>query len=99
MALVGLAVPAVPTIPGIRAFYHPAFRQRCEAFRALGTRFDFDALPRTMGSHPRGKRVVVVLRIHKNRGETREIHRRDVGEQSRSCYPIIEPSTGNEHRK
>ena len=94
MALVVLAVPAVPTMPGMRTFPHPAFRQRCKAFRALGTRCDFDAPPRTMGRPPRGKRVGVVLRIRTNRGETRDIPRRDVGEQGLSCCPLIEPALG-----
>ena len=40
---------------------------------------------------------VVILRIRKNRDETRKIIRLDVAEQEWGRYPVIQPGTGNQH--
>src|SRR6266849_1079587 len=41
-ALIVLAVPAVPAMPGVRPLHHPAFFQRRAAFRARRTPLHFD---------------------------------------------------------
>ena len=94
-ALIVLTVPSVPTMPGVRPLNHPAFLQRREAFRALWTRLDLDAPPRTMLGHPGVQGVIVILLIRKDRHETRKVVWRDVAEQERGGHPIIEPGTGN----
>src|SRR5262245_27451250 len=95
-ALIVLAVPTVPAMPGVRPLNHPAFRQRRKALRALWTRRDLDAPPGTMLRHPGVQSMVVILLIRKDRHETRKVVGRDVAEQERSCHPIIETGTGNE---
>src|SRR2546428_1482382 len=91
-----LPVTSVPTVPGVCALNHPAFLQRCEAFRALWTRLHLDAPPGTMLGHPGIQSVVVILLIRKDRDETRNVVRRDIAEQERGRHPIIETSTGEQ---
>jgi len=96
MSLIVLPVTSVPTIPGVRALNHPAFRQRCEAFCALWARLEFEAPLRTMLGHPRVEVVIVIFHIRKDRAQTRKIVRGDVPEQLRSRCAIIEAGTGNQ---
>src|SRR5438067_13212332 len=95
-ALIVLAVPALPAMPGVRALNHPAFLQRREAFRARRTRLHFDAPASTMRGHPGVQGVVVILLIRKNCAETRKVVGRHVAEQGEGRHPIIETGTGNE---
>ena len=69
-ALIVLAVPAIPAMPGVRALNHPAFLQRREAFRARRTRLHFEAPVSTMRNHPGVQGMVVILLIRKDRHET-----------------------------
>ncbi len=94
-ALIVLAVPAVPTMPGVRALNHPAFLQRREAFCARRTHLDFDAPASTMFGQPGVQSMVVILLIRKDRDETRKVVGRDVAEQGGGRHPIIETGTGN----
>src|SRR2546425_6505013 len=95
-ALIVLAVPTVPAMPGVRPLNHPAFFQRREAFRARRTHRHFDVPAGPMLGHPGVKGVIVILLIRKDRDETRKVVRRDVAEQERGRHPIIETGTGNE---
>jgi class 3 adenylate cyclase len=95
-ALIVLAVPAIPAMPGVRALNHPAFLQRREAFRARRTRLHFEAPVSTIRSHPGVQGMVVILLIRKDRDETRKVVGRDVAEQGQGRHPIIETGTGNE---
>jgi hypothetical protein len=69
-ALIVLAVPAIPPMPGVCAFNHPVWLQRYEATRARRTHLHFDAPARTMLGHPGVQRMVVILLIRKDRDET-----------------------------
>jgi hypothetical protein len=91
-ALLGLAVPAIPAMPGARALYHPAFCQRREAWRARRTRLHFDVPASSMLGHPGVQGVVVILRICKDRHETRKVVGRDVGKQGRGGLPSARPT-------
>ena len=51
-ALIVLAVPTVPAMPGVRPLNHPAFFQRREAFRARRTHRHFDVPAGPMLGHP-----------------------------------------------
>src|SRR5713226_6638036 len=95
-ALIVLAVPTVPAMPGVRPLNHPAFFQRREAFRARRTHRHFDVPAGTMLGHPGVQGMIVILLIRKNRDETRKVLWRDVAEQDRGRHPIIETGTGNE---
>src|SRR6266852_1314940 len=95
-ALIVLTVPSIPTMPGVRPLNHPAFLQRCEAFRARRTHLHFDAPAGTMLGHPGVEGVIVILLIRKDCGKTRKVLWRDGTEQERGCHPIIETGTGNE---
>src|SRR5438132_4811601 len=95
-ALIVLAVPTVPAMPGVRPLNHPAFFQRREAFRARRTHRHFDVPAGPMLGHPGVKGVIVILLIRKDRDETRKVVRRDGAEQERGRHPIIETSTGHE---
>lgn len=97
--LIVLAVPAIPTMPGVRSLNHPAFLQRCEAFRACRTHLDFDAPPRTMPGHPRVQVMMMILHVGKNGLKARKIVRGDVAEPLRGRHAIIESCTGNEDGK
>src|SRR5262245_33762184 len=68
-ALVVLAVPAIPTMPGVWAFNHPVWLQRCEAPHARRTRLHCDAPASTRLGHPGVQRMVVILLICKDRDE------------------------------
>jgi hypothetical protein len=59
-ALIVLAVPAVPAMPGVRPLNHPAFRQWREAFRARRTHLHFDVPASTMLGHP-GVSAILIL--------------------------------------
>src|SRR5215471_4750395 len=95
--LIVLTVPAIPAMPGVRPLNDPAFRQRRKAFRALGTHRDLDAPPRTMLGHPGVQSVVVILLIHKDRDEPRNMVGVDLTEQERCCHTIVKTGTDNEH--
>src|SRR5713101_9807658 len=95
-ALIVLTVPAIPAMPGVRPLNHPAFLQRCEAFRARRTHLHVDVPAGPMLGHPGVQGMIVILLIRKDRDETRKVVRRDVAEQERGRHPIIETSTGNE---
>ena len=95
-ALIVLAVPAVPAMPGICPLNHPAFLQWRKAFRARWTRLYFNAPADPMLGHPGVQGVIVILLIRKNRDETRKIVWRDLAEQGRCRDTIIETGTGNE---
>src|SRR6266566_8885233 len=69
-ALIVLAVPAIPAMPGVCAFNHPACLQWGEAARARRTRLHFDAPARTMLGHPGVQSMVMILLIRKDRDET-----------------------------
>src|SRR5437899_4137835 len=96
-ALIVLAVPTVPAMPGVRPLNHPAFFQRREAFRARRTHRHFDVPAGPMLGHPGVKGVIVILLIRKDRDETRKVVRRDVAEQERCRHTIIKTRTGNEN--
>jgi hypothetical protein len=49
-----------------------------------------------MRCHPGFEGVMVILRIRKDRDETRKIVHWDMAEQNRGCYPVIQTSAGNE---
>src|SRR6266436_8605329 len=95
-ALIVLAVPAIPAMPGVRPLNHPAFLQRREAFRARRTHLHFDAPAGTMLGHPGIEGVIVILLIRKDGGKTRKVLWCDETEQERGCHPIIKTGTGNE---
>ena len=82
-------------MPRVRALHYPAFLQGGEAFRALWTRRHFAVPPRSMHCHPGFEGVIGLLRIRKDRDETRKVVRRDMAEQDRGRHPIIETSTGD----
>ena len=69
-ALIVLAVPAIPAMPGVRPLNHPAFRQGREAFRARRTHLHFDVPAGTMLGHPGVQGMIVILLIRKDRDET-----------------------------
>jgi len=94
--LIVLTVPAIPAMPGVRPLNDPAFRQRCKAFRALGTHRDLDAPASTLLGHPGVQSVVVILPIRKDREETRKVVGRDMAKQDRGGHPIIETRTGDQ---
>src|SRR5437870_9835915 len=98
-ALIVLAVPTVPAMPGVRPLNHPAFFQRREIGRARRTHRHFDVPAGPMLGHPGVKGVIVILLIRKDRDETRKVVRCDGAEQERGRHPIIETSTGNEDGK
>src|SRR5437867_6734284 len=87
-SLIVLTISTGPTIPSVRALHHPAFLQRREAFRTLWTCLHFEAPPRTMRCHPGLEGVIVILRIRKDRGETRKIVHLDVAEEDRGRHPV-----------
>src|SRR2546428_7282917 len=93
-ALVVLAVPTVPAMPGVRPLNHPAFFQRREAFRARRTHLHFDVPAGTMLGHPGVQGMIVILLIRKNRDETRKVLWGDGAEQDRGRHPIIETGPG-----
>jgi hypothetical protein len=95
-AFIILAVPAIPAMPGVGAFNHPALLQRREAACARRTHSHFDAPACTMLGHPSVQRMVMILLIRKDRGETGKVLRRDEAEQDGGRYPIIKTGTGNE---
>ena len=95
-AFIVFTVPSIPTMPGIGAFNHPTFRQRCEAPCARWTCFHLDVPGRTMLGHPGIQVMVVILLICKDREETWKLLRRDAPQQDGGCYPIIETGTGDE---
>src|SRR3989442_5188596 len=88
-ALIVLAVPAIPTVPGIRPLNHPAFPQWGEACRARWTRLYFNAPAGPMLGHPGVQGVIVILLIRKNRDETWKVVGRDKTKQDRGRCPII----------
>ena len=94
-ALIVLAVPAAPPVPGIGPLNHPALLQWREAFRARWTRLDFNAPAAPMCGHPDIQSVIAILLIRKNCDETRKVVWRDVAEQGRCRDAIIETGTGN----
>jgi hypothetical protein len=95
-AFIILAVPAIPAMPGVGAFHHPAFLQRREAACARRPHLHFDAPACTRLRHPGVQRLVVILLIRKDRGETWKVLRRDEAEHEGSRYPIIQAGTGKE---
>src|SRR3989441_7201103 len=95
-SLIVLTISTGPTIPSVRALNHPAFLQWREAFRTLWTCLDFEVPPRPMRCHPGVEGVIVILRIRKDRDETRKIVRLDVAEQERGRHPVIQTGAGNE---
>ena len=95
-SLIVLTVSTGPTIPSVRTLNHPAFLQWREAFRALWTCLHFEVPPRTMRCHPGFEGVIVILRIRKDRDETRKIVRRDEAEQDRGRHPVIQTGAGHE---
>src|SRR5262249_849124 len=68
-ALIVLAVPAIPAMPGVGACNHPALLQGCEAAHACWTHLHCDAPARPMRGHPGGQRLVVILLIRKDGDE------------------------------
>src|SRR6266566_2334098 len=82
-ALIVLAVPAIPAMPGVRPLNHPALLQRREAFRARRTYLHFNVPAGTMCGHPGVQGMIVILLIRKDRAETRQVLWRDVAEQDR----------------
>jgi hypothetical protein len=95
-SLIVLTISTGPAIPSVRALNHPAFLQRREAFRTLWTGLHFEVPPRPMRCHPGFEGVIVILRIRKDRGETRKIVRLDGAEQDRGRRPVIQAGAGNE---
>ena len=95
-AFIILAVPAIPAMPGVGAFNHPAFLQRRAAACARRTHFHFDAPAGTMLGHPGVEGMVMILLIRKDRGETWKGLRCNDAEQDGCRYPIIKTGTGNE---
>ena len=51
-----------------------------------------------MHCHPGFEGVIVILRIRKDRDETRKIVRLDVAEQERGRHSVIQTGAGNEDR-
>lgn len=95
-SLIVLTISTGTTIPSVRAFNYPALLQWREAFRTLWTCLHFEMPPRPMRCQPGFEGVIVILRIRKNRDETRKIVRLDVAEEDRGRYPIIETGASNE---
>ena len=95
-ALIVLAVPAVPAMPGVRPLNYPAFLQRCEAFRTRWTHLHVDVPACPMLGHPGVQGMIVILLIRKDRDETRKVLWRDVAEQDWGRRSIIQTGTGNQ---
>src|SRR3989454_8695075 len=95
-SLIVLTISTGPTIPRVRALNHPTFLQWREAFCALWTCLHFEAPPHTMRCQPGVEGVIVILRIRKERDETRKIVRLDGAEQGQGRHPIIQTGAGNE---
>src|SRR4030095_8525525 len=95
-SLIVLTISTGPTIPSVRALNHPAFLQWREAFRTLWTCLHFEVPPRPMRCHPGVAGMIVILRIRKDRDETRNLVHLDVTEQGRGRHPVIETGAGNE---
>ena len=95
-ALIVLTISTGATIPSVRALNHPAFLQGREAFCPLWTGRHFEVPSRPMRGHPGVEGVIVILRIRKDRDETREIMRLDVAEQDRGRHPVIQTGAGHE---
>src|SRR5678815_6102641 len=91
--LIILTGSSTPTMPGVRPLNHPAFLQGRKAFRADWPCLHFDVPAWTMLSHPGIQSVIVILRIRKNRDETRKMVGVDVPEQERGRHSIIQPGT------
>ena len=98
-SLIVLTISTGPTIPSMRAFNHPTLRQWREASRALWTCLHFEVPPRTIRCQPACEDVIVILRIRKDRDETRKIMRLDMAEQERGRHPVIQTGAGNEDGK
>jgi len=94
-ALIVLAVPAVPAMPGVRPLHHPAFFQRREAFRARRTSRHCDVPAGTMLGPPGVQGMIRIRLIRTDRDETRNVLWRDVAEQERCRHTIIETDTGH----
>src|SRR5437879_12551051 len=68
-ALIVLAVPTVPAMPGVRPLNHPAFFQRRDAFRARLTHRHFDVPAGPMLGHTGVTCMIVLLLIREDRVE------------------------------
>ena len=95
-SLIVLPISTGPTIPRVRALNHPAFLQWREAFRTRWTSLHCEGPPRPIRGHPGFEGVMVILRIRKDRNETRTIVRLDVAEQDRGRHPVIQTGAGNQ---
>ena len=95
-ALIVLTISTGSTIPSVRALNHPAFLQGREAFRPLWTGLHCEVPFRPMCGHPGFEGVMVILRVRKDRDETRKLVCRDVAEQDRGRHPVIQTGAGHE---
>jgi hypothetical protein len=95
-SLLVLPLSTGPTMPSVRALNHPAFLPWCEAFRTLWTGLHCEGPPRSMRGHPGCEGMLVLLRIRKDRDETRKRVHLDVPEQDRGRHPGIQTGAGPE---
>src|SRR5256885_13737637 len=86
-ALIVLAVPTVPAMPGVRPLNHPAFFQRREAFCVRRTHRQFDVPAGPILGPPGVKGVIELLLIRKDREETGKDVPRDVAAPDRGRHP------------
>ena len=72
LALIVWTVPAIPTVPGVGAFDHPAVPQGRQTCAAFGTGRDCEAPRGTLGGHPGWESGIVVRVVPKDRREARK---------------------------
>jgi hypothetical protein len=60
-ALIIFTVPAIPAVPGVGAFHHPAFPQGRKTPAAFWAGRDFETPRGPMGGHPGLEIVIVIL--------------------------------------
>src|SRR5215510_3327339 len=85
--LIVLTIPATSTMPGVRPFNHPEFRQGRKTFCACWTCLYFDVPAWTVLSHPSLQNVVVILLICKDRDKTRKMIWVDLTQQEPAAAP------------
>src|SRR5712691_6650703 len=95
-ALIVLRVASVSTMPGVGALNHPAWRQRCAAFRPLWARRHCEAPPRTMLGPPHVEVVMRILHVGQNGLTARNIVRGEVAESLRGRHASIASCPGTE---
>ena len=95
--LLGLTIPSISTLPGVRPLHHPAFRQGRQTFCAGWTCLHCDAPDWTVLSHPSLQCVIVILLICKDRDKIRKMVGVDLAEQERCRHTIVKTRPRNEN--